>query len=718
MRRFIVFLLIFAFAFSVMPTSVFAEEAVVETIDFDNTDVLDDLKNGMVGDKRFDASDYSVKVDGVPQLLTVVEFCYSEKEDIAERFALYLYVFNPTAYLVDEDLCKVQMASTYDSDYYPTGYAKYSLTLCDASEDGLFLKFRVQDKVVNGRTIFSRVKAFGRRYDVSGMEIAYTGKDVQEYAVEKTYTFTGYAAGCGEDILSESTLMCNVNGLEVLPLQVKHTYYRTETSAKGKYYQNQLDMVYFSVPNLYFAEDTFLQTIRAQWYEYKLKEAIVTSYSPFYNAALPHLGVNGTEETKYTLLQDMSFFTIGGLQKISFSEWGYNAGWGRGGYYSVNESTDVLYNLFYTPDKISEYDMLGDKVVTTGAGSTDVLSHILAYSAQHADKPKLLDEDGKPLKIQGVEIVAELFESDIDAYRKLNTESGQIQYGHSYYSFDFEKDMHKLDSFASTSPSFWDNAANYGFFDSLFGNFPVEESISASPIEIVNHSFVQSATDEAIANTYFIRKQDVSDFKTYCAQAKDANETVVLFRFAATDYYSAPIEIVELDGIMDWYFDFIEDQAYRAKASMFLNFDVIELGFRKGEEYFVIPAATAPINILPDYTPPVDDGDDFGDFIDGVKPYLPGGEKSIPTWLYVLVITIILICLFPILIPLVQLFVKIILLLISVICRLFDFFVSSVRLLVRKRKKKKESNLEKRMIEEEYKLAKQLRRKRNNEEED
>ena len=81
-----------------------------------------------------------------------------------------------------------------------------------------------------------------------------------------------------------------------------------------------------------------------------------------------------------------------------------------------------------------------------------------------------------------------------------------------------------------------------------------------------------------------------------------------LFRFAQSDYYSLPVDIVT---IRNWTIDKKESgQVYMAQESVFLNFDIIQLTFNKDGILTIIPVVASPIDIVSDITPPpfIDDG--------------------------------------------------------------------------------------------------------------
>lgn len=252
--------------------SVYAN-AAQSGVSFDETNVLEDLESSTVNGKAFDITDYPFSENGTVKVIDFAEYCYSYRSNQRSNYGLYVYVYNPQGLNLSTDSKrnKIQMAVSYDNDGNATDYVKFDLRFCSKSTDSnyknLFYKFKVADKEVNGTTFAERVNSVERRYDVSGIELlTYGNSNATDYAVNGTYKFTGYAEGYGPDAGAKSTLTCSIEYLETIELKVKHTFYRTLTSSKGAGYQNQLDTVYFAVPNRFFENYGTLQRIKAEWY--------------------------------------------------------------------------------------------------------------------------------------------------------------------------------------------------------------------------------------------------------------------------------------------------------------------------------------------------------------------------------------------------------------------------------------------------------------------
>ena len=575
---------------------------------FDSTSVLDDLQSSKVNGKPFDIADYPFNESKDIQVISFVEYCYSYKANLRDNYGLYVYIYNPKGLNLstNEKQNKIQMAVAYDAEGNPTDYAKFSLEFCSKVESGdyknLFYKFKVIDHKVNGTTFSDRVNSNARRYDVSGVEITtYGSSTATEYGVCGTYIFTGFAEGYGPDANAKSTLSCDVEYLETIELSVKHTFYRSETSALGSGHQNQLDTVYFSVPKRFLDTYGTLQRIKAEWYEYKTKEILVTSNTDFYNAASPYIGVplgnSPNEYGLYEYVEDIGYSLGIGAGKAGdmyVAQWGWNLG---DGYLHV--PTNILYYMFLVDD-IEEYDPYAETKTVGGIQSNDLYEYIKNYRKSYTSG-KLPIKDGT--------ISADLFESDIDDSRKMNNENGVIKKGYSYYDFDADVDLQTLQSWSSTSPSFWDNWLNFGLGAAFTGG-PNEASKTVAPIQILKASDL-TGTNAEIAERLLVNVNDVEAIKAEYNNAvtvsgtNDEEKVVVLFRFATSDYYSEPVDIIEPNAGFLWSDKHYEGEAYIAQESVFFDFDIIQLTFNKDGEYTVIPVVSSPIDIVNDITPPV-----------------------------------------------------------------------------------------------------------------
>ena len=596
-------------------------------LNYDNTNVLDDLKSATVDGQPFDLSAYPRNPFGSPQVITFAEYCYSQYENGNGNYALYIYVYNPA--LTEFSFVSQRNKIEISSDFFYAGeegavgsvkdYTKFPLKFCNASTgeyENRFLKFRIVDEnnvLLNAER--EHEEATGNRYyHIAGIELYAIGGDAttaQDYWVNQYYQFSGYAEGYGDS--EKFPFQCDATGnAEAVQLKVQHTYYRTESSSKGENHQNQLDTVYFAVPKRLFDTYGKLQRIKAEWYEYKTKDYVVTSNSEFYNAVQEYLGKivpssNGKVDTIEPVLNDdIGYALANGMRTIS--SWGSETfesavwGWNLGVAIGIDEICDRLTLLFLT-DNIEEYDPYETDNDGTINGN-ELYDRIMSYDKSY---------DAGTLPVKDGTISADLFESDIDDSRKVDSEQGKIQQGYSYYDFDADTDVQKLISWSDGDPSFWDNWNEFGFWDTLFGNIPSETGREISPIQVLKESDLQG-TEAEVSQRLLVNIKDVEELKAAYDDAitvdsldpDDEECYLVLFRFAASDYYAAPADIYEEKFPHTTY----TKMAYVAQQSVFFDFDVIDLTFNKDGVYTVIPVVSDPIDIVNDLTSPTDMGDD------------------------------------------------------------------------------------------------------------
>ena len=243
-----------------------AEEAMRST--FDQTKIEDDLKG-------VDLSAYPKVSSGRHRLISeagFTEYAYSDNEEIAEKYyGVYFYVYNPSEREISTEAGanKVNIAVRYNAAGEPLSYANMPITLLSSTSNNRFCKFKIADSAA----LYPRVRDYAnlhegeRRYDIASLQLWYKGDrnatdeafhdGTYEYA--RTFFFTGFSKGCGANPEAESNLQVRVKEMESVKLDVKHTFYRSQTSANGG--QNQLDTVYFSVSDDLFGKYGKLQRI-------------------------------------------------------------------------------------------------------------------------------------------------------------------------------------------------------------------------------------------------------------------------------------------------------------------------------------------------------------------------------------------------------------------------------------------------------------------------
>lgn len=587
---FIFFLAVTLWVVCLLSTQSVTALAYAETENsFDKTDVLDDLRSSRVNGLSFKENDYPYNENGTLQVLNFVEYCYSQTD--GTNYGLYLYVYNPRKLEISEKSAqnKVSLCLTFDADGNPLKFEKYRLRC--VSQSDLFFKFKVVDRKINGKTIWDTVKSSERVYAVSGIELLTKFKrNATEYTVGSTFTFTGFAAGYGSE---ESTLSCSVKILDTLRLDVNHTYYRTNVSSLGKGHYNEVNTVYFSVPEKIFTANGFLQKIRAEWWEYKTKPVVVTSSREFYDVAKNYTGVNvgyHSDDVPFSLWYGMdSAATSSGNvthDRTSY-EWAYNIepkDINQIVYtnkVTIADHSEIIPLVFHSEAAVSVdrvFNFLYSDPVAGDVAGTKLAEAIYSYSNSLGNG--YIDCNGR-------NISKDLFQDNVDSGRTMGYNDKTIDLNDTF-------DLSSYDS----NHSWWDKLWDYGFsWPSTSGDYK-----NVAPIYELQASDLIGLKDD-VAEKLLVNPEDVSKLSTFYATETAKGNRVILFRFANTDYFSMP---VGRTGVSEG-----DADTYIATQTVFLDFDIIELTFNRDGEYRVIPVVSSPMDIINDITAPKNEKFDF-----------------------------------------------------------------------------------------------------------
>lgn len=568
----------------IFPTTVFVKAEGVAA--YEKTNVMDDLTNATINGEPFDLEKYNFDTKKNTQVLSFIEYCYSFYEEKQGDFGLYVYVYNPKGLKFDTEsvLNQVQFAITNETD---SAYTKYPLKFLNMSEkadyEGLFYKFKVVLSDEQKQDILGMVNSSNRMYKVSGIELLTKGDmNATEYAVNTTYSYSGYAKGYGSNEQAESTLKVTSEGLETLSLEVHPTVYRPEgTNGKNEYTQDSLHSVYFSVPNKVIEQYGVMSAVHATWLNAVLYPALVTGNQSIFDSLTPYLGqylhggyIKSPPNTafEYALISTKAEEGFKGTVEASMA--GYFA------YNVIMDANNMVEGSYY--DEVLYYLYM---LFNAGSG-TDSADN---YTVKSEDiMEKLAESAGK----FGGELVngkyaACMFESVDDKFTEVNIKAE--------------------DKFSLTSEivdkSWWDklwglsgNVTSIAF-DGIKAIYPVTDSDLAG-------------TDEEVSERLFISSADVADFKQFY-NAEKADSTVYLFRYQVSDYIAQ--EVTEYKHVEDWAliggtfntYEVVDTNAYFFQETVNLDFDIIDVTFSTGEMETVIPVVSSPIDVIPDATAPV-----------------------------------------------------------------------------------------------------------------
>lgn len=90
---------------------------------YDDTNALDDLQSSTIDGEPFEIADYPKNAQGTVQMITFVEYCYSQYENGFGNYALYVYLYNPALveFVTISTQNKIQISTDF---YYETSRAK------------------------------------------------------------------------------------------------------------------------------------------------------------------------------------------------------------------------------------------------------------------------------------------------------------------------------------------------------------------------------------------------------------------------------------------------------------------------------------------------------------------------------------------------------------------------------------------------------------------
>lgn len=609
------------------------------TTAFDKTDVMDDLKSS----PEFDILHYPYDSTGIikhPEILTFVEYCYSFRQGKQDNYGLYIYFYNPQALNIStaSGANKITLATAWettdDGNLRPTEYEKYELMFCSKSTGDyrdLFYKFKVIDRrsASDGKTIVQRVNSNARRYDISEVELlTYGNRNATAYRIGGSYTFAGYAKGYGADENAVSTLSCSRADLETIMLDLsgiidgvdKRTYWRSNSvSALGKGNQNQINSVFFAVDtNILEKYGYTLQRIKAEWWEYKTRPAVVLENKSVYDELYTnHVGVS-TVDVDYSNIS--SLYPIPCIQ--AYKSWSADDAI-MNSYYSWRMPTG---KIFYKPANCNyQYN-------------TDYNETLL---------PLLFYSNG--ISVNDFTLSAETLQSYCENYNK-SFENGHITFNEHYFSADLfldvvdngrtygyncrefdisnPDDYYNLKSYDS-SHNWWDKLCDFGF-----GSINTSaEYKDVPPIEEITEAHISSSN---IADLLKINPDDVSRIKDYYNESTADNDKdgkpdqhVFIFRYAFVDYYAMPCTAYTSAATCD---------GEVRQGTQIFDFDILTMTFNKDNVYTTLGVVSSPIDHWTGYTP-------------AIKPTTPDWWKWVKIALIILAVMLVFLLLYPILFP-------------------------------------------------------------------
>ena len=580
-------------------SAVFAADGdTTEAESIRTSDPLDDLDGAVIGGKDFDLTNYPWNENSQPQMIYFAEVGYSMYSNLRENYALYIYVYNPSGLVIDTESAYNELKLGFGDN--PT-YEDYKLTFLTRSEtagyEGLFYKFKVELTDSQKTMALRLLSSNARVYTVVSIELS-SESQVTDYPVGydtntkqgSVYTYTGYALGYGSALAEESTLTCSVSGFSnYLALDVEQTVYRP----MGDFYegdQSQLNSCWFSVPDEYIEKYGDISKIKYEWYEYVTKPILITENSQIWRNLDSLHGGNTSELTNfYVCLIAMS---------NTDSSWFHKHGDGLG--WTSNVELD------------SSYILLSPPVSVTSAIDPD--SYFENFSAVFYTGGKAYDE----FSVSAEELQEKFLENSqllgdtsiVDRYAESLFED-YVQEGRTR-GYNLADSENELDIYwnTTTKDSFWQQVFGGYDVDTTWGSVDAFHPVTAEDL---------NGTDAEVAELLYIDEDDVPALRLRFTVAELLDETVVLFRYGSTNYYSIPVtqgytstygsntddDLVQQCSSDWWDRDY---SAYMARQTVFLNFDILSITFTTEEGVSTeIPVVMSPEEVFSDVDPPLEE---------------------------------------------------------------------------------------------------------------
>lgn len=570
MKKILSILFCVLFIFSALAVSVSAS-ATDSAIAFDDTSVEEDLSTIYYNVNLVFPSNPLLED---LYLINLTEYGYDATEGVGKDYALYLYLYNPSGKFVTSGLNMVQFATSWKVDsrgnLVGSNYKKYSLTLLDENDDNTLLKFRVNDA---DEKIFLKTKDGKRRYDISGIELAHSNYEFEEYSVGYSYVFSGYMKGYSNGSIDKSTLYCQRDSFFTLELDVHQVSYLTGDSAKGPGYSNQINSVYFSIPADIEKKHGSLYDIKYEYYHYFLNPIVVTDNQESFDILLADRGkLVDSKSWPYAIYNAERSTSLSGIvdfeMKFSYGKQYKDIFLSRYYWYDSCKILDCLTTVFYKSDL--EKDSEGLLLAT----AEELLQYMQDYNLSY--------HTGTVLN----KYSADLFDLEKSKGYFCNTVNVDEVFSLSSYDDAYGNSLQRL--------------LDYGFF--YTGADHDVSIVDAKYIEEVTRSKLNASDFE---KSMLMQEYYKDDLCAYYDAALLKGEKTYVLRYAFSDnYFSADLGSDDISG------DFL-----MAEGNAYLNFDIIQMTFKNSDGVAtVIPVSSAPSDGVFDVIDTTPNKDTFGEW--------------------------------------------------------------------------------------------------------
>ena len=337
-------------------------------------------------------------------------------------------------------------------------------------------------------------------------------------------------------------------------LEINYTYYRTDTSPKGKYYHNQVDSIYFNVPNYLKESYGKLVDVKLSYQRARTEPIFVTDDTTLYSYLKDNLG------------KDASTYNSN-LPSLYWIDSSHSNGINYGLTYNVKlgDSGSVLYPFVHRSSREINRMVSAFLVDDVNAGirapeSTVASEKLIKWMYDYTKKfgfgypssfvgPR---PEGTPTGYQGASgMVSGSFFSEVDDVTTVNVAR-----------LDLKADSYKKNH------SFFSEWAEYGFRYAIGGiSTDLDLNLSEKIVAIEEDWQLAGNSDKL-----YYAEMDESAMQNCYNKSKANDSTMYLVRFNVSQYYMHPLT-VDMDGKS------YSDIAYMAEEDVYLNLHVLELTY-------------------------------------------------------------------------------------------------------------------------------------------
>ncbi|MBQ2710872.1 MAG: hypothetical protein IJF66_02890 [Clostridia bacterium] len=559
--------------FSAVLPICFVSAEEIEVFDFDSSSVIDDLTGSTIWNEPFDISNYPVDETGSMRILAFTEFAFSLLEQYQQYYGLYIYIYNPQGFEIDDSLNTIKFADEYNSSNEPTNWNNYPLKLLSKDENNVLYKFKVLDceehSIVD---TFARVALSleSRRYDINSIELHKKGDiNADDYGIGGTWTFSGFGKGMHETSVEESTLTSSATFTDTVGLRVNHTYFRSWRNLSNTV-ADQLSSVYFAVDNSIDQQYDRLFALDFDMYKYLTSPifCIYESYELFNSSILVDYAQVYENLCNQKGLSTEQVLNLDKYTWLCWDNFGAN-----------NTHYMTLYGVEIGEDKLKYLDKLAWVLPTKNQNdhnisSVDLQQYMIDFSEKYG--------------------------------KEINNKYSSLLFADHYYNFyplsyqTFESGYVRKAIECDEDWELRGSLSQHTFWQQLSLLFKHETNVTDfCPIQKVDYmTDINGQTNDYVSKTFFIAESDVPSFRTFAYEQYQANKSVYLFRFDIDTYFTTDLGCENYGTC-----------GYVSQEPVYLDFDIISLTYDKAGVKTVLPVVSSPIDIIADIQPPTTEPD-------------------------------------------------------------------------------------------------------------